>query len=100
MLVKKPRLILALLVLGAIMTGAAWMEVLWGIFSAISHSYGSLQIFADLVIALALALALVLVLMWRDAKSAGRSIWPWIGVTPLAGSFGPLLYFVMSKEKA
>ncbi|MFN7711452.1 MAG: DUF2834 domain-containing protein [Curvibacter sp.] len=95
---KKPRLILALLVLGAIMTGAAWMEVFAGIFSAISHSYGSLQISADLVIAL--ALALVLVLMWRDAKSAGRSIWPWIGVTPLAGSFGPLLYFVMSKEKA
>lgn len=80
------------------MTGAAWMEVLAGIFSAISHSYGPLRIFADLVIAL--ALALVLVLMWRDAKSAGRSIWPWIGVTPLAGSFGPLLYFVMSKEKA
>ncbi|MFN7862065.1 MAG: DUF2834 domain-containing protein [Curvibacter sp.] len=95
---KKPRLILALLVLGAIMTGAAWMEVLWGIFSAISHSYGPLRIFADLVIAL--ALALVLVLMWRDAKSAGRNTWPWIGVTPLAGSFGPLLYFVMSKEKA
>ncbi|MFO0490199.1 MAG: DUF2834 domain-containing protein [Curvibacter sp.] len=80
------------------MTGAAWMEVFAGIFSAISHSYGSLQISADLVIAL--ALALVLVLMWRDAKSAGRNTWPWIGVTPLAGSFGPLLYFVMSKEKA
>ena len=93
---NKPLLILALLVLGAITAGAVWMEGLSGIFSAISHSYGSLQIFADLVI----ALALVMVWMWRDAKNTGRNVWPWIVVTLVAGSFGPLLYFITGKEKA
>jgi hypothetical protein len=71
------------------------MEGLAGIFAAIAHSYGAIQIFADLVI----ALTLVMVWMWRDAKSSGRNIWPWIVITLAAGSFGPLLYFIAGKEK-
>ena len=93
---KKPLLIFALIVHGGITAVALWTEGLAGIFSAIVHSYGSIQIFADLVI----ALTLVLVWMWRDAKRSGRNIWPWIVITLIAGSFGPLLYLISGKEKA
>ncbi len=93
---KKPLLILALVAHGAITAGALWMEGLTGIFAAISHSYWALQIFADLVV----TLGLVMVWMWRDAKITGRNVWPWYVVTLVAGSFGPLLYFVTGKEKA
>jgi uncharacterized membrane protein YfcA len=55
-----------------------------------------MQIFADLVI----ALSLVMVWMWRDAKNTGRNVWPWIIATLVAGSFGPLLYFITGKQKA
>ena len=93
---KKPLLIFALIVHGGITAAAVWMEGLVGIFAAITHSYGSMQIFADLVI----ALTLVMVWMWRDAKNSGRKILPWIAFTLVAGSFGPLLYFITGKEKA
>ena len=93
---KKPLLIFALIAHGGITAGAIWMEGLAGIFAAVVQSYGSMQIFADLVI----ALTLVLVWMWRDAKNNGRNIWPWIVITLVAGSFGPLLYFISGKEKA
>ena len=91
---KKPLLILALIALGAVTAVALWMEGLAGILKATAHSYGSMQIFADLII----ALTLVMVWMWRDAKNTGRNIWPWIVITLVAGSFGPLLYFITGKE--
>lgn len=92
---KKSFLILALTVHGGITAGALWMDGLAGIIAAIGHSYGAIQIFADLVI----ALTLVMVWMWRDAKNSGRNIWPWIVFTLVAGSFGPLLYFLTGKER-
>ena len=92
---KKPFLILALIALGAVTAVALWMEGLAGILGAIAHSYGSMQIFTDLII----ALTLVMVWMWRDAKNTGRNIWPWIVITLVTGSFGPLLYFITGKEK-
>ncbi len=53
-------------------------------------SFGGGQVFADLVIALTLAM----VWMWRDAKTIGRNVWPWIALTFATGSFGPLIYLV------
>ncbi|WP_405223500.1 hypothetical protein [Lentisalinibacter sediminis] len=52
------------------------------------------QLAADLVV------ALVLVLAWLipAARREGRSPWPWVAVTLLLGSFGPLLYLVTAKE--
>ena len=94
--VKKPFLILALIALGAITCIALWKDGFVGILAATTASYGSMQIFVDLVI----ALTLVMVWMWRDAKSSGRNIWPWIAITLVAGSFGPLLYFITGKEQA
>lgn len=92
---KKPLLILELIALGAVTAVALWQDGLVGIFGAIAHSYGSMQIFADLVI----ALTLVMVWMWRDSKKTGRNIRPWIVITIAAGSFGPLLYLITGKEK-
>jgi Terpene cyclase DEP1 len=92
---KKPLLILALIAHGGITAGALWTEGLAGLIAAITHSYGSMQIFSDLVI----ALILVMIWMWRDAKNSGRNVWPWIAITLVAGSFGPLLYFIAAKEK-
>jgi hypothetical protein len=93
---NKPLLILVFVAFGAFTAAAVWHDGLAGIFAAITHSYGSMQIFADLVI----ALSLVMVWMWRDAKNTGRNIWPWIIATLVAGSFGPLLYFITGKQKA
>ena len=93
---RKPLLILALIALGAVTAAALWQGGLVGIIGAIAQSYWSLQIFADLVI----AMSLVMVWMWRDAKSTGSIIWPWIVITLIAGSFGPLLYWITRKEKA
>jgi hypothetical protein len=93
--VKKSLLFVASIALGGITAVALWHEGLIGIFAAATSSYGSMQIFADLVI----ALTLVMVWMWRDAKSTGRNIWPWIVGTFLIGSFGPLLYLITAKEK-
>jgi hypothetical protein len=93
---NKPLLILVFVPFGAFTAAAVWHDGLFGIFASIVHSYGSMQIFADLVI----ALSLVMAWMWRDAKNTGRNIWPWIIATLVAGSFGPLLYFITGKQKA
>jgi hypothetical protein len=54
-----------------------------------------MQIFIDLVI----ALSLVMVWMWRDAKNTQRNIGPWIIITLVAGSLGPLLYLITGKKR-
>ena len=92
---KKLLLMTAFTALGGITAIAIWHEGLVGIFAAATSSYGSMQIFADLVI----ALTLVMVWMWRDANINGRNVWPWIVGTLLIGSFGPLLYLITAKEK-
>lgn len=48
------------------------------------------QIFSDLVIALLLCCGW----MWRDAKRRGASAAPYIALTLVAGSFGPLVYLL------
>ncbi|WP_395670013.1 DUF2834 domain-containing protein [Rhodoferax sp.] len=54
------------------------------------------QIFLDLVI----TMVLLLVFIQRDAEATGRRFWPWAVLSLLVGSFGPLLYFLLAKEKA
>ena len=62
-----------------------------GIFGSITSSWGSLQIFVDLVI----ALTFVMVWMYRDAKAQGRNPWPWIVATFAVGAFSPLAYLLV-----
>lgn len=83
-----------LLGFGALTGVAIAQDGLLGIFKSITGSYGSLQIFVDLVI----ALVLIMVWMWHDAQKNGRRIWPWLLLTLAAGAFGPLLYLLTQKK--
>lgn len=56
----------------------------------------SWQLFADLVI----TMILLLVFMRRDAHANGRPFVPWAVFSLVAGSFGPLLYFITAKREA
>ncbi len=47
---------------------------------------------------LVIALFLVLTWLWNDARTSGRNPWPWIGITLVAGSFGPLLYLLTRRQ--
>ncbi len=93
---KKTLIVVTLWAFGALTTAALMQEGLSGIFASIFHSFASMQIFADLVI----SLVLIMIWMWHDARSSGTSPWPWIGLTLLAGAFGPLLYLLTRKSGA
>jgi hypothetical protein len=54
------------------------------------QSSGGLQVLVDLVI----ALTLIMVWMVADARRSGRNPWPWVLLTLVAGSFGPLGYLL------
>ncbi|HYD50462.1 MAG TPA: DUF2834 domain-containing protein [Terriglobales bacterium] len=56
---------------------------------AVSSMIGA-QVFLDLII----ALSLVMVWMWRDARAQGVSPWPYVLLTLVLGSIGPLAYLV------
>jgi hypothetical protein len=61
-----------------------------GIFEQAVANAASLQLFADL----AIALSLVMVWMWQDARQRGISPLPYMLLTCALGSFGPLLYLI------
>jgi fatty acid desaturase len=56
----------------------------------------TVAVFVDLTI----ALSLVLLWMWQDARERGVSVLPYIALTFVLGSVGPLLYLIrrFSKE--
>jgi hypothetical protein len=82
-----------LLLFGALTAIALWQHGYWGILEPHFKSFGAAQVLVDLVI----SLTLVMTWMWHDAKATGRSIWPWIAFTLVAGSFGPLIYLLTRK---
>ncbi len=69
---------------------ALWYHGYWGIIAPNFQSFGEAQVFADMVI----ALSLIMIWIWQDAKAADRSPWPWLLVTLVLGSFGPLIYLL------
>ncbi|HBY61944.1 MAG TPA: DUF2834 domain-containing protein [Solibacterales bacterium] len=78
-----------------ILTGLALREVgYWGIIAPHFRSWGAAQVFVDLVILAVLAC----LWMGKDA-SQRRSLpaGPFIALTILAGSFGPLLYLLLRE---
>ena len=84
---------LVLLLFGAL-TAAALMDVGYmGILRPHFESFGAGQVLADLVIACTLACFW----MVHDARSRGTNPWPFVVITLVAGSFGPLTYLV-SRE--
>jgi hypothetical protein len=63
---------------------------LWGILEPHFHSWGPAQVFTDLVIMALVACALIV----EDARRRGVAAWPWVALTLVTGSFGPLIYLV------
>lgn len=66
-----------------------------GILDAALQGPGSWQIFADLVVALLLVCSWMIV----DARKKGRNVWPYLVVTLLTGSFGPLAYILLAPAE-
>ena len=90
------RLISLLVVIGAfsVLTALALMDVgFLGILAPHFQSWGGAQVFVDLVIVAILAC----IWMAHDAPERGLPAWPFIVVTLIAGSFGPLLYLVVRE---
>lgn len=84
-------LILTALVAFGALTGYALYDVgLLGIFGAATASSGAIQVFVDLVIVCFLAC----VWMFADGHKRNLNPWPYIVITVLAGTFGPLLYLL------
>jgi hypothetical protein len=94
-MINKRTLAIAILVPFSALSLYAIAEVGYmGLFNYQLHSPAGWQVLTDLVI------ALVLVLSWLipEAQKSGRNPWPWVGVTLLTGSFGPLLFLAFSKS--
>ena len=70
-----------------------WDLGLVDFLAMIVSNLASLQVLIDLVI----ALTLVLFLMYEDAKRQERRFAPWLILTLLTGSIGPLLYLATGK---
>ena len=90
------RLILLLIVIAAFgaFTAVALIDVgYFGIITPHFRSWGEAEVLADLVIVCVLAC----VWMIRDAPSRGLSPWPFVVMTVVLGSFGPLAYLVVRE---
>jgi Terpene cyclase DEP1 len=88
-------ILLTLLAFGALSAAALWQHGYWGILAPHFQTFGGAQVLVDLVI----ALTLFMVWMWQDARATGRNVWPWIALTLLGGSFGPLLYLLTRQAR-
>jgi hypothetical protein len=85
------------LVLFGALTAVAVADVgIIGIFRPHFQAWGPAQVFADLVILAVLAC----IWMVTDARALGLRAWPFVVLTMLAGSFGPLLYLVLREVRS
>ena len=75
------------------------------VYAALEHGYVGVleyqaatpagwQVFVDLVI----ALAIILAWMVPEARRRGRNPWPYVAITLVAGSFGPLACLLLSPR--
>lgn len=65
-----------------------------GLFTSIFDSWASIQVGADLV----LALSMVAAWMWVDASRHGLRAWPYLLLTATLGSIGPMLYLIRRES--
>ncbi len=93
---RKTLAIMLLIPFSLLTVYAVWKVGYVGIFDYHRHSPAGWQVFADLVV------ALVIILSWLvpDARARGRSPWPWVAVTLVLGSIGPLLYLIFGRTAA
>jgi Terpene cyclase DEP1 len=67
-----------------------------GVMGIFQHQFSNLagwQVWVDL----AIALGLILVWLVPDARERQINPWPWVVLTMVAGSFGPLIYLMVRK---
>ena len=83
--------IITLILFGVLTAIALWVDGVTGIFASIVSSWGSMQIYIDLVI----ALTMIMFWLYRDARAQGRNPWPWIVATFVVGAFSPLIYLLV-----
>jgi len=86
-------LILVLAAFGAFSLYVMWEVGYVGIWQAGMASMGAWQVLLDLVITSLILLGF----LWRDAKLAGRTVWPFALITLATGTFGPLLYLLLER---
>jgi hypothetical protein len=67
-----------------------------GFVEALTANIGTITAMVDLTI----ALSLIAVWMWNDAKARGISALPYLGLTLVLGSVGPLLYLLRTSRRA
>lgn len=67
-----------------------------GLFEAGLANWGAAQVLLDLVIVCALAC----LWMVNDARQRGTNPWPFVALTLVGGSFGPLLYLLKREMSA
>ena len=80
-----------------VLTTLALLDVgYFGIIEPHFRSWGAAQVFVDLVIVCTLACFWIA----SDAPTRGLTAWPFIVLTLVAGSFGPLVYLVMRELRA
>jgi uncharacterized membrane protein YqjE len=90
-------LLVVVIALFSVLTALALMDVGYlGILAPHFQSWGAGQVLADLVIVCTLAC----IWMVADARTSGVNAWPFIAITLVAGSFGPLLYLVVREVRA
>lgn len=91
-------ILLAVVIAGfAALTAEALMEAgYFGLVEQQLHSFAGMQVLVDLVIVCVVAC----IWMTNDAREHGLSAWPFIVVTLLAGSFGPLFYLVARELRS
>lgn len=79
-----------------VLTTLALMDVgFWGIIAPHFRSWGGAQVFTDLVIACVLACIWIV----NDSGKRGLPAWPFLAITLVAGSFGPLLYLLTREVR-
>ena len=88
--------LLIVLALFSVLTAAALLDVGYvGVFRVQLQSWGGAQVLTDLVIVCTLAMVWIV----GDARTRGINPWPFVVVTLIAGSFGPLSYLVLREYK-
>ena len=92
----KTILVLVLIPFSVLSAAALWQVGYLGLFTQQFANYGTWQVLMDLFIAVSIGMYW----MWVDAPKTGRNPWPWMLLSLVAGSFGPLLYLITRKPTA
>jgi len=91
---KQLGLSVVLLNFSALTAYATYQYGVVGIVEVITVNAVTVTLFVDLVI----ALSLVLSWMWQDARERGVSVVPYVALTLVFGSVGPLLYLIRRES--